>query len=96
MKRITTKVPPPEKPFEVVCVKCVREGMQKQLPYAGLVNHNYRIFSQTYMIIEYRCFNCGAEYNLTVDSLLNANQQQPMNKEDFEKKSGYKEEISKN
>lgn len=96
MKRLTTKIPPPEKPFEVVCTNCVHECMRKMIPYEGKVNHNYRIFSQTYMRIEYRCFNCGTEYNLEVDSLLNPNQQEPKNKEDFERKVGYKEEVSKN
>lgn len=91
-KRLETQqIPPPEKPFEVVCIKCVRESIKKQIPYIGAVNHNYRIIALDKMVIEYRCFNCAEEYTLPIDC-NNPNQQEPTSKKDFEKKAGFREE----
>ena len=79
------------KPFEVVCLTCLHESNQKQLPYNGLVNHNY-VSKKTSVLIQYHCFTCETNFELEVN-WFNPKSWPPKDKEDFKKKLGIKDIV---
>lgn len=89
------EISPPVKPFEVICISCVKVSNETMTPYKGLVNHDYMVISPYIILIRYRCFTCGSTFSLEVNG-LKSEMQSPKDKQDLKKKMGYKEEVDKN
>lgn len=63
------EIPAPDKPFEIVCTTCAIESAKQQVPYVGMVSHNYIIATLNHLIIQYNCRTCGASLDIAVETV---------------------------